>query len=107
VTKILAVVAVAFLAACSNGPDGPQLGAPCECPGGVGYPCELAGCGDGAACRAGTCAIACADGCPDGAVCVEDGAGGSCAFPCATASDCPDGLDRCDGTCYGGPLVTY
>ena len=87
------------------------LGAPCECPG-DSYPCALAGCGEGATCRGGTCAIACAsdDACPADAICVPDGsaAGGACAYACETSADCPADLelDRCDGTCYGGPLVT-
>lgn len=108
VRKILIGVVVAMaMAACSSDVTEPQLGAPCECPASIGYPCELAGCGDGASCRGGTCAMPCAAGCPDGSVCIDDEFGGSCAYACTTAADCPGDLDRCDGTCYGGPLVSY
>lgn len=113
-TPITLICALILALACGCAADTtlpPALGAPCECPG-DDYPCDLAGCGDGASCRGGTCAIGCtsSDDCPDGAICQPDGSttGGSCAYACETAADCPADLklDRCDGTCYGGPLVT-
>lgn len=96
--RTLGFVLLVLVIGCEQA-DPPRLGAPCECPG------------DGAACRGGTCAIACSGDadCPAGAICQPDGstAGGACAYPCVTVDDCPAdfGLDRCDGTCYGGPLV--
>lgn len=101
--RTIALAALAMIAACTSATP-PRYGAACEC---AAYPCELAGCGDGAACLGGTCAARCAadDDCGAGAVC--DVRNGACAYACAAATDCPAGLDRCDGAaCYGGPLVT-
>lgn len=103
-TLIPALLAVALLACTHEGDPTPRLGAPCEC---AEYPCALAACGAGALCTAGTCAVYCErdEDCPDGAVCNTE-APRACEYPCATADECPAGLDRCDGACYGGPLVT-
>ena len=103
--RTVAALALAVaLSACDHGDPAPRLGAPCECDT---YPCALAECGAGALCTAGTCAMYCErdEDCPDGAVCNTDGPR-ACVYPCTTADECPAGLDRCDGACYGGPLVT-
>ena len=102
--RTLAAVAVLLLACDHTGELTARLGAPCECDS---YPCALAGCGVGAECIAGTCATRCTsdEDCPDGAVCNTDGPR-SCEYSCEAASECPAGLDQCDGACFGGPLVT-
>jgi hypothetical protein len=113
-TAAACALALGLVAACSDGAANdrvedvgdfvrPELGADCGCPGG-GTTCDLAACGDRAACVEGTCTITCdtsAD-CPQSAVCT-DGPGGvrGCFWFCSDAGDCPTTTPVCTGSGFG------